>query len=137
MSIYRRQRWLDPNGVHHAPATGTGATTRGAPSSASSTAAQDWSKHRKAQPAECLLPSSENWLDHLPPDVFPGALATCYPRIVNLIAERWNDRRACAACFVDLLVDRRGGRRGFPAPVKSDLTMLLHHWYRGGPKPQR
>jgi len=136
MSIYRRQRWLDPNGVHHVPATGTAATTRGTPSSASSAAPQDWSRHRKARPAECLLPSSENWLDQLPPDVFPGALATHYPRIVNLIAERWNDRRGCAACFVDLLVDRRGGRQGFPAPVKSDLLMLLHHWCGRGPKQQ-
>lgn len=94
---------------------------------------QDWSKHRKAQPAEHLLPFSERWMDLLPPDAFPGALATHYPRIVNLIARQWNDRNGCPAYFDELLVDRRGGRQGFPPAVKRDLLKLRDYWYSGEP----
>jgi hypothetical protein len=72
-------------------------------------------------------------MDSLPPDVFPGALATHFPRIVNLIAMQWNDHRGCPAYFNELLVDRRGGRQGFPAAVKRDLLKLLDHWYGAEP----
>jgi hypothetical protein len=89
----------------------------------------DWSQHRKARPSENLLQSSEDWLDLLPPEVFPGALATQYPRIVNILAGLWNDRVRCAAYFEELFIDRRGGRQGFPKPVKRDLSTLRHHWY--------
>ena len=56
---------------------------------------QDWSELRKAKPAEHLLPLSERFLDQLPPEVFPGALATHYARIVNVIALHWHDRGGC------------------------------------------
>lgn len=68
-------------------------------------------------------------MDHLPPAVFPGALASQYPRIVNLIAMAWNDTQECQACFAELLVDRRGGRQGFPGAVTRDLQNLLDYWY--------
>ena len=78
---------------------------------------------------ENLLPSSENWIDLLPPEMFPGALATHYPRVVNIIARLWNDRARCSAYFDELFIDRRGGRQGFPGAVKRDLLKLRHHWY--------
>jgi hypothetical protein len=96
-----------------------------------SAGSHDWSQHRKAQPVESLLPSSEDWIDLLPPEVFPGALATHYPRIVNIIAMLWDDRAGCSAYFDELFVDRRGGRQGFPKAVKRDLSKLRHHWYFG------
>ena len=62
------------------------------------------------------MPSSEEWLDLLPPRAFPGCLATHYPRIVNLIAMLWKDRIGCSAYFDELIIDRRGGRKGFRLP---------------------
>jgi len=100
------------------------------PSSYPSAGSHDWSKYRRARPVEYLLQSSENWMDVLPPEVFPGALATHYPRILNLIALQWNDRLGCPAYFDELLVDRRGGRQGFPAAVKRDLQKLRDYWQR-------
>jgi hypothetical protein len=96
-----------------------------------SAGSQDWSKHRKAKPARRLLPASEKWLDALPIDVFPAALAAQYPRIVNYIAVQWNDLRWCPAYFEELLVDRRGGRQGFPADVTRDLHKLHDFWHGG------
>jgi hypothetical protein len=129
MSIYRRQDWVYGHNVPHAPGGGSAPTPVNPRSGDSSAGSPDWSQHRKAQPAEHLLPSSENWMDHLPSTVFPGALASQYPRIVNHIAMAWNDRQGCQAYFAELLVDRRGCRRGFPDAVKRDLLKLLDHWY--------
>ena len=94
---------------------------------------QDWSQIRRARPVEGLLPMSEKWLAGLPPDIRPVALATQFPRIVNLIALQWNDRKRCPEYFDDLSVDRRGGRQGFPADVRRELSTLLDYWYSRDP----
>ncbi len=47
-----------------------------------------------------------------------------FPRLVTEIVAFWGS----PTCFVqlqDLLVDKRGGRQGFPADVYSDLSLLL------------
>jgi hypothetical protein len=133
MSIYRRPRSIEPERAHAAAALAEAAATMDSPSSDPSPASQDWSMHRKAQPAEYLLPASRRWLDLLPPEAFPSALATHYPRIVNLIASHWNDRSACVKYFRGLLFDQRGGRQGFPGPVQRDLRKVCAYWYRAGP----
>ena len=134
MSIYRHSGRIDRYGVMHDLAVGTAAA---APVSAKPSDAfaesHDWSKLRKAQPAKILLPIGKKWLEQLPPEVFPSALATTYPRIVNLIALEWNDRRNCSRYFSELLNDQRGGRQGFPAPVRRDLENLRAYWYGVGP----
>jgi hypothetical protein len=84
---------------------------------------------RKSQPADRLLPMTEQWFNHIPRNVSPSALATQFPRIANILALQWADRRACAAYFDDLLADRRGGRQGFPPDVLQDLRKLRDYWY--------
>jgi len=132
MSIYRHSGRIDRYGVMHDLAVGTAAAPVSAKPSDASAESHDWSKLRKAQPAKILLPIGKKWLEQLPPEVFPSALATTYPRIVNLIALEWNDRRNCSKYFSELLNDQRGGRQGFPAPVRRDLENLRAYWYGGG-----
>src|SRR5689334_1550951 len=91
----------------------------------------DWARVRKAKPADFLLPLSEKWFDMLPPQVAPCALATQFPRIVNLIALQWNDHRGAPDLFNELLGDRRGGRAGFPPAVRRDIQKLQEYWYSG------
>jgi len=91
----------------------------------------DWSSARKAQPAEYLLAQSEKWFDALPPEIAPCALATHFPRLVNVIVAQWNDHRGAPALFEELLGDRRGGRAGFPPAVRRDLLALQAYWYSG------
>jgi hypothetical protein len=90
--------------------------------------AQDVAGLRKADPVNFLLPASKRWLTSLPREVQPLALATQYPRIVNLLAQHWDDREACVAFFRQLLLDHRGNRQGFPVAVKSDIQMLQEYF---------
>ena len=96
--------------------------------------APDWSHYRKAKPADHLLPLTEKWFDMFPPDRAPCALASQYPRICNIIAAQWNDRRGAPELFEELLGDRRGGRAGFPPAVRRDLVMVQEAWYSGALK---
>ena len=95
------------------------------------TSTTDWSSVRKAKPADYLLPQSEKWFDALPQQVAPCALASQFPRIVNLIVAQWDDHRGAPQLFEDLLGDRRGGRAGFPPAVRRDLLRLQEFWYSG------
>ena len=126
MSIYRRKDLINLNDVHHTPRR----NMQGPLSSRDEHAAShDWSKVRRANPADYLLPVGDDWFDRLPPQVQPCALITYYPRIANLIALQWNNQSACTAYFDELLIDRRGSRQGFPAAVKRDLVALRDYWW--------
>jgi hypothetical protein len=129
MSIYgRRSGWSDLNDVvQPIPRTRSVEQAQGPRPDAGG----DWSRMRKARPANHLFPQSEKWFDALPPEVAPCALASLYPRIVNLIVAQWNDHRDVPELFEELLADRRGGRAGFPPAVRRDLVKLQEYWYSG------
>ena len=84
----------------------------------------DFTRRRKASPVARLLPSTQKWLDALPRRVRPHSLCESYPRIANLIAAMWGDAKGLKAYFEELLIDRRGNRRGFTPEVAKDLRAL-------------
>ena len=128
MSIYgRRTGWNDLNDVVQ-PIARQRPADAAKPTRVDTT---DWSSMRKAQPANYLFPHTEKWFDALPTEVAPCALASAYPRIVNLIVAQWKDHRAAPDLFEELLGDRRGGRAGFPPAVRRDLLKLQEYWYSG------
>ncbi len=53
----------------------------------------------------------------------PG-LARRFPHVLNQLSAVWGDLPAAAELIDDLLVDRRGGRRGFPADVLAELLTV-------------
>ena len=82
-------------------------------------------KHlRRAAPASMLLPPTWKWVESLPPNVRPSALLRQYPRIANLVAAAWGDRKSFDAYMDSLLTDKRGSRQGFPPEVLKDLAAL-------------
>ena len=85
-----------------------------------------WTGRRR--PAEstdhAILGRTVDWLLNLAPSARPTHLADAIPRIANALADRWPDPSAAAAYVSDLLIDRRGGRRGFPPEIKRELVML-------------
>ncbi len=89
----------------------------------------EWLKRRRPPEARdrLLTPHTEAWLDRLPTSIRPLELARCYPRIANRLAECWGDADACLDLLNELLVDRRGTRRGFPADVALQIVALRDH----------
>ena len=67
---------------------------------------------------------AEEWRERLSPRLQTRALCERYPRIANRIALCWSDRALTRQLLDQLLHDRRGGRKGFPAPVRAELVAL-------------
>jgi hypothetical protein len=82
---------------------------------------------RALQPLNQQLPATARWAASLPDEVQPLALLQTLPRIANTIAHLWHDGDALRACLDDLLVDRRGGRRGFPPEIQNELLILREY----------
>ena len=89
-----------------------------------------WAGRRKARPVEVLLPATQRWLDSLPPEIRPRALTEQFPRVANLFAGNWSNPNDCVDFISSLLVDRRGGRRGFPGDVLQDIQNLRLYYAR-------
>lgn len=79
---------------------------------------------RRSQPVMVLLPRTKSWIASLPAPVRPHALAAQFARIANLLCMSWDDPPACAKYLAELLIDHRGGRKGFPSTVLRELNVL-------------
>lgn len=104
------------------PAGGTGATPVADPGAAK------YGHLRKAIPNESLLPTTVSWAARLPPEARPIQLMKQFARVANRVAVTWHDADAFYACIGDLLIDRRGGRRGFPPEVSRELFLLRDYF---------
>jgi hypothetical protein len=71
-----------------------------------------------------LLPLAVRWYSELPADVQPEMLAAQFPGIINKLALAWPDAPKARALLEELLIDRRGGRSGFPSQVFNELLQL-------------
>lgn len=85
-----------------------------------------------------LMKHAVAWADGLPPGVRPTQLLESYPRVANRIALCWNDARLTNRLFDELLTDQRGGRKGFPLPVRDELVRLRVDYPKipKAPKPE-
>ncbi len=88
---------------------------------------------RKAPPLNQLLPVTEKWIQTLPEEVRPRALLPQFPRIANKLARTRDDPGEFCMYLDQLLTDQRGARRGFPADVHNELSVLRE--YVGGRYP--
>ena len=91
---------------------------------------------RRAKPLLMLLARTKSWIESLPEEVKPHALATQYARIANQICGVWEQPPACREYFSELLSDRRGGRKGFPPAVLRDLQALQAYHADVYPAPE-
>lgn len=118
MSIYRKLNRVPPDGLHHFERRRTSSNAN------ADADVTDWLPKRKAKPYERLLATTVSWYETLPAPVRPLALCERFPRIANGIATGWRDRDATLRYLDELLTDRRGGRKGFPAVVLEELHSL-------------
>jgi hypothetical protein len=78
-----------------------------------------------ANPRDAKLSKlATNWCVRFDAEMRPVNLCRRYPRVANRLALCWEDSALTARIFQDLLVDRRGGRRGFPPEVQRELLAL-------------
>jgi hypothetical protein len=82
-------------------------------------------RRRQALPADRALSGTTiDWLLSLPAPLRPRKLGENFPRLANALAQTWRDPVVRTALIDDLLVDRRGGRQGFPPEVRGELEAL-------------
>jgi hypothetical protein len=92
----------------------------------------DWAQTR-SPPSQFdlgLLPLTEEWMASLPRRVQPHQLASKHRRLTNRLALCWNDPDLTERVLDELIIDKRGGRMGFSAPVAAELLALREHLAR-------
>jgi len=91
-------------------------------------AAVDWTGMRQPANAstQMLTPDALRWLAQLPREFRPLELFHTYPRIGNQLTAL-NNPAAISAFVGDLLIDKRGGRQGFPGGIALELSRLQEH----------
>jgi hypothetical protein len=122
MSIYRPLARSARSDVHHVAEHVVGPESREPHSNLPP--GETWSSRRKAAPPDFLFATTERWMASLPLEVQPRALARRFPRLANALAALWARPVEAADYLNDLLVDRRGGRQGFPLEVLDELHTL-------------
>lgn len=68
------------------------------------------------------------WLDKLPAEIQPGGLVQQFPRIANKLAEIWGRPAQCHRYMEEMMLDHRGGRKGFPLDVTLELAKLKAYY---------
>ncbi|MGS0741960.1 hypothetical protein ACVBEF_09005 [Glaciimonas sp. GG7] len=86
----------------------------------------DWTSNRRSQsPADLRLnDATYKWVLTLPTEVWPLWVMKHYPRVANKLADTWGTHGVCETLFVDLLLDHRGTRKGFPVNVSREIMAL-------------
>jgi hypothetical protein len=88
--------------------------------------AMDWSQTRAPLIDDDRVMQSHThaWLRSIPNGMHPKQLCRHYPRIANRIAVTWADVPAVDRLLMDLMVDRRGNRMGFPPRIRQEIDRL-------------
>ncbi len=91
---------------------------------------ENWEDRRTPAVTETLRDTTAEWLAELPEAVRPRQLALRYARLANRLCDLWKDAAKCARLLDELMTDRRGGRKGFPLQVASELATLRVFYFR-------
>lgn len=90
----------------------------------------DWALLRKPEDPESKILSADAlvWLRRVPAQFRPVCLSRRYPRIVNKMSEVWGNVSKAQDYFDDLMLDRRGGRQGFPLEIVMEISDLRTYY---------
>ena len=89
--------------------------------------ADDLAARRRPQAPEQLAGETIEWLAALPANVRPRSLPIQFTRITNTLGRRWRTPTRCLAYLDDLLIDKRGNRRGFPLGIVLEIAALKNY----------
>lgn len=127
ISVYRPLKVPPRCDVHHV-AEHTAGPERGEQAAIPSSPEADWTGQRKAMPAAFLFPATARWMASLPFEFQPTAIGVAFPRIANVLASLWTRPDALTSYLNELLIDKRGGRSGFPIKVLRELHALRAYY---------
>lgn len=89
------------------------------------------STHYRRRPPPPLSPAAKQALAEMRRGGIDAApIAARFPHVLNRLAERWDAPIDMLQLIGDLLVDRRGGRQGFPEEVLALIVALQRHTVR-------
>jgi hypothetical protein len=91
---------------------------------------ENWAERRKGSEPEPLSDAAVAWMAALPESVRPKQLALRYARLANHLCKLWNDPAPCERVLDELMMDRRGGRQGFPLAIAHELATLRDHYFK-------
>jgi hypothetical protein len=91
---------------------------------------EKWEDKRTPALSEPLGDATAAWLTELPEAVRPRQLALRYARLANRLCDVWKDAAKCERLLDDLMTDQRGGRKGFPLQVASELATLRDYYFK-------
>jgi len=91
---------------------------------------ENWDEKRSQTLAEPLADETNAWMAELPESARPKQLALRYARLANRLCKAWSEPAKFDRLLDDLLIDRRGTRKGFPLQVATELATLRDHFYK-------
>ena len=91
---------------------------------------EDWEAKRAQTEAEALNDATTAWMAEMPESVQPRQLALRYARLANRLCKVWTDPLKCERLVDELMMDRRGGRKGFPLQVANELATLRDYYFK-------
>lgn len=95
-------------------------------------AGAEWVRKRRVltEGERRLTRAATQWMLSLPADARPIELLRRFARIANELAAGWCDVALTARRLDELVLDRRGGRQGFPPQIAGELIRLQEHFQR-------
>jgi hypothetical protein len=91
---------------------------------------ENWTEKRTETPSEALTDETNAWLAELPESVRPRQLALRYARLANKLCRLWKEPLKFERLLDDLMTDRRGGRKGFPLHIATELATLHDYFFK-------
>lgn len=87
-----------------------------------------------ARPMKPLPTRGLDWqaavlLDSIGPKLPLSTLRCSFPHVLNRLVAVWSNPKLFGKALDDLMVDDRGGRRGFPFAALNELTDLRVHYF--------
>jgi len=98
-----------------------------------------WKRAPARDKDRVLLSKTHLWLRQIPSSLLPKHMCRHHPHLANRFADCWGDKGRLQELIDDLLIDRRGDRKGFSARVRGEIEQLelLHARWLDNPAETR
>lgn len=98
-----------------------------------------WTRAPARDKDRVLLNETHLWLRQIPSSLLPKHMYRHHPHLVNRFADCWGDEQRIRTLADELLIDRRGDRKGFSARVRGEIEQLelLHARWLDNPTAAR